>query len=260
MRETTIIGNWKMYKTSGEAAAKAAALLKGYVDASGLRVAVAPPFTALESVSSVLKGGKIALAAQNMHSRDEGAFTGEVSAPMLKALGVGYVILGHSERRHIFGESDAVVNAKVKAALAHGLTPVLCVGETLQEREAGLTERRITEQLEGSWEGIGKEGMEKTIVAYEPVWAIGTGKTASPAQAQEVHRLIRKKIHEIFGKFSSDCAILLYGGSVKPENARVLMKEEDVDGVLVGGASLSVDSFLGIIAEGSASRKEKGGF
>ncbi|MFZ5632830.1 MAG: triose-phosphate isomerase [Bacillota bacterium] len=246
MRTPVIAGNWKMYKTIGEAveftgAIKAAALPEG------CRVVLCPPFTALSAVAGALRGSRVELGAQNMYPEDEGPFTGEVSPLMLRDAGCRYVILGHSERRQFFGETDRGVNLKIKAALAHQLTPILCVGEVLEEREAGRTERVVAEQLAGSLDGFTAGQAEKLIIAYEPVWAIGTGRTASAGDAQQVNRFIRDFLEDRFGRDCARKVRILYGGSVRPDNAAGLMGQPDIDGALVGGASLDIKSFTGII-------------
>ena len=210
-------------------------------------VIVCPPFTSLEAVSAIVKDSKINLGAQNMHQEDSGAFTGEISASMLKSVGCEYVILGHSERRTIFGESDELINSKIKKALDSELKVIFCVGETLDERENGTTKDVVKKQVTVGLEGISEEAMTKIIIAYEPVWAIGTGKTATPDQAQEVHKFIRDLINELFSSSAAENVIIQYGGSVKPANAAELLGQPDIDGALVGGACLKSDSFADII-------------
>ena len=246
MRSKLIAGNWKMNMTAAQGVALAAAIQKGLASKPGVGVAVCPPFTALDAVGRALKGSPIALGAQNMHAKAEGAFTGEVSAPMLLELGCAYVILGHSERRTLFGETDKTVNDKAKAALAAGLRPIVCVGETLEQRQAGRTAGVIAAQVAGSLEGLGGS-LDRIVIAYEPVWAIGTGLTASPAQAQEVHAQIRGLLAGLGGAASAQQVAIQYGGSMKPDNARELMAQPDIDGGLIGGAALKADSFLAII-------------
>lgn len=246
MRQLIIAGNWKMHKTVGEAVSFVQELKQQVADAQ-VEVVVCPPFTALAPVAEVLKGSSIALAAQNMHWEDQGAFTGEVSPLMLKEIGCKYVVLGHSERRQYFGETDEKVNKKVKAALAHGLVPIVCVGETLAEREAGTTEQVVATQTKGALAGLSAEQVAGLVVAYEPVWAIGTGKTASDQDAQQVNGYIRQVIAEQFGQSTAETVRIQYGGSVKPGNAKGLMAQADIDGALVGGASLKVADFKGII-------------
>lgn len=246
-RRYLIAGNWKMNKT----AAEAAVLVKGIVDQAGsesaVDVAVCPPFTALDAASKALKGSKVALGAENMYPKASGAYTGEISADMIKEFGCEYVILGHSERREYFKESDAFINEKVKAALASGLKPILCVGETLQQREAGTTIDVVSTQTKGGLDGVSAAEVEKVVIAYEPVWAIGTGKTATPEMAQEVHAQIRAILSSIFGEDGAQKVRILYGGSMKPENADALLAEKDIDGGLIGGAALKADSFVSLV-------------
>ena len=247
MRTKIVAGNWKMNKTAGEGAALIAGIRKELGEgACPVEIVVCPPFTGLEAAAKALAGSKIGLGAQNMHWEAPGAFTGEICASMLKDLCVRYVILGHSERRTFFGETDAIVNRKTKAALAAGLTPIVCVGETLAEREANKTEKVVTTQVRDSLAGLG-EDLRKIVVAYEPVWAIGTGKTASPAQAQEVHALIRRVLATISDGQTATSIRIQYGGSMKPENARELMSQPDIDGGLIGGAALKADAFAAIV-------------
>lgn len=243
-----IAGNWKMNKTQGEAVVLAEALVRGLAaDPADAEVLVAPPFVALAAVAQALKGSGIRLAAQNMHWEKEGAFTGEVSPTMLRDLACSHVILGHSERRQLFGETDEDVARKVQAALQHALTPVVCMGETLQEREASRTMEIVERQLERALRKVAPDDVAGLLVAYEPVWAIGTGRTATPAQAQEVHAFIRRRVASSHGDAVAAAMRILYGGSVKPDNTEALMAEADVDGALVGGASLSADAFLKIV-------------
>ncbi len=233
-----IFGNWKMHKTPKESMDFVKDFLKGFEKDSRITVGIAPPFTSLYPLSQLLDGKGVELTAQNMHFEEEGAFTGEISPKMIKELGCAYVILGHSERRRIFGEDDAFINKKVASALNHGITPILCVGESLEERESGKTFDVVKSQLEKGLDGVDPK---KVVIAYEPVWAIGTGRNATPSQADEVHSFIKGILGDI---------PVIYGGSVKPENAYDLMKEKYVDGVLVGGASLKPESFLKIVGEG----------
>ena len=242
-----IAGNWKMYKTVDEAEALVNDL-KGLVrDASGVEIVVCPPFTALSAVRDALRGSNIELAAQNMHWEDEGAFTGEVSPVMLRNLGCMYVILGHSERRTYFGETDESVNRKVKSALSNGLLPIICVGETLREREEGKTEEVVTRQTKAALDGIKTSGAERIVIAYEPVWAIGTGRTASADEANREIRIIRSTVAEVFNSRIAGEVRIQYGGSVKPGNARELFSQSDIDGALVGGASLNASDFAAIV-------------
>ncbi|MEW6726694.1 triose-phosphate isomerase [Desulforudis sp. 1088] len=247
MRTPIIAANWKMYKTPSEAAAFAKKLKLAVAGWVGIEIVLCPAFPALEAVAAVLKGGAIGLGAQNMFWADEGAYTGEVSAPMLKEAGCGFVILGHSERRQYFGETDELVNRKVVAALKHGLTPVVCVGETIEQRKAGRTADVVGTQLAGCLKGLSPEQAAGLVVAYEPVWAIGTGHTASDEDAQEVCALIRRAVARDFGPGAADAVRIQYGGSVKPENTRGLLSQPDIDGALVGGASLSLAGFEAIV-------------
>ena len=249
-RKPLIAGNWKMNLSISEAVALVSKLRDEIKTMNeGPEVLVAPPFTSIGPVKEVIKDCPISLGAQNMHWEDSGAFTGEISGKMLMEIGCTHVILGHSERRHIFGETEDMINKKVNKACELGLTPILCIGETLEEREAGHTFDVLASQLRGSLASI----VEKTllpndlIIAYEPVWAIGTGKTATPEQAQEAHQFVRDWVQETFGNESAQGLRILYGGSVKPDNAASLMAMPDIDGALVGGASLKAESFLGII-------------
>ncbi len=250
MRTKIVAGNWKMNKTPAEGAALIAGIRKELGEgACPVEVVVCPPFTGLDAAAKALAGSTIKLGAQNMHSEAPGAFTGEISVGMLQELSVGYVILGHSERRTLFGETDAMVNRKTKAALAAGLTPIVCVGETLAEREANKTDKVVTTQVRESLAGLGAD-LRKVVVAYEPVWAIGTGKTASPAQAQEVHALIRRVLAAISDGQTASSIRIQYGGSMKPDNAKELMSQPDIDGGLIGGAALKADSFVAIVRGG----------
>jgi triosephosphate isomerase len=247
-RPKFIAGNWKMYTTRAAAQELAAAVAKGLPANTAVRVAVCPPFPWLTAVADVLKNSPVALGAQNCHYEKEGAFTGEVSPQMLLDAGCGYVIVGHSERRHGLGESDALLNKKARAALAAGLSVIFCVGELLDEREASRTEAVLDTQLTNGLAGIPAEHLGKLVIAYEPVWAIGTGKVATTEQAQEAHAFIRRKIAGQFGENVASSLLIQYGGSVKPDNAAGLLSQPDVDGALVGGASLKADAFLAIVA------------
>jgi triosephosphate isomerase len=238
--------NWKMNKTASEATQFVAAFKKAVPALDAREVVICPPFTSLEAVRQSIQGTPYQMGAQNMHEQASGAYTGEVSAAMLTSAGCRYVILGHSERRQYFGETDAWVGKKVRAALSAKLIPILCVGEVLAEREAGKTIEVVGRQLRGALEGFSSAEMGTLVIAYEPVWAIGTGKTATPAQAQEVHAYIRKVIGELFGAPIAAGMRILYGGSVKPDNIDDLMSQPDVDGGLVGGASLDAASFARI--------------
>jgi triosephosphate isomerase (TIM) len=245
MRRPCIAGNWKMYKTQAQAEALASDVRNGATP--DVDVVIAPPFTALSTVAGVLKGGLVGLAAQNMHSEVEGAYTGEVSPAMLRDAGCTHVILGHSERRQLFGETDEGVAKKAQAAFAHGLTPIVCVGETLAERESARTMEVVERQAERALRGLTADQVAVMLVAYEPVWAIGTGRTATPEQAQEVHAFIRRHVSGSHGAPAADALRILYGGSVKPDNIGALMAQSDVDGALVGGASLEAFGFLKIV-------------
>ena len=247
-RTKIVAGNWKMNLDRAKAKELAAAVAARRGEAAAVELVLCPPALYVETVCSALTGAKsnVGLGAQNMHDKASGAFTGEVAPPMLVDLGCRYVILGHSERRTLFGETDAAVNVKTKAALAAGLVPIVCVGETLEEREAGKTAAVVTGQVQGSLAGLSAADLEKVVVAYEPVWAIGTGKVATPEQAQEVHALIRRLLAGLSSPEVAARVRIQYGGSVKPDNAADLARQPDIDGALVGGASLKADDFLGI--------------
>jgi triosephosphate isomerase len=248
MRKPVIAGNWKMYKLLSEAVDTAVALKPLVANANHCEVVIAPVFTALKTVAGRLEGSNIHVAGQDCAAESKhGAHTGEVAADMIKDAGCSHVIIGHSERRQLYGETDATVNAKTKAAIQAGLTAIVCVGETLSEREAGKAESVVKTQLNAGLEGLTVADTERIIIAYEPVWAIGTGKTATPEQAQEMHGVIRRTVAETHGKGVADAIRILYGGSVKPENISELMSQEDVDGALVGGASLEAESFAKIV-------------
>jgi triosephosphate isomerase len=242
-----IAGNWKMNKTVSEAVELVRQLRTLLSGVKGVEVVVAPPFTALYAVCKEAEGSSIRPAAQNLFWEEKGAFTGEVSPVMLKDLGCQYVIIGHSERRQFFGETDETVNKRMKAALNHGLNPIFCVGETLREREENKTFLIIGSQLEGGLGGIAEKEMERVVVAYEPIWAIGTGKTATPEQAEEVHLFIRQKLEKLSSREISGEIRIQYGGSVTPENVKGLMSQKNIDGALVGGASLKADIFSKIV-------------
>jgi len=246
-RRPIIAGNWKMNKTTVEAHDLASKLIPLIAEIKGRDIVLAPPFTALQAVAGVIKGTGIALSAQNLHWEDKGAFTGEISAEMLLDLGCKYVIIGHSERRQFFGENDETVNKKLRQALNKGLLPIVCVGETLKEREAGKANEVIERQVTGALKGVTAAEMQKVIIAYEPVWAIGTGKTATPDQANEIHNFIRKKSEIVYGKEIAGALRIQYGGSVTPENVSTLMAMPDIDGALVGGASLKPESFAALV-------------
>ena len=250
MREFLVAGNWKMNGSTAASEALVSGIVAGVPEGSGFRLLVCPPFPYLASVAKLVAGSKVALGAQNVSEHEAGAFTGETSPSMLKDVGCDYVIVGHSERRAIYGETSVQVAAKFQAALAAGLIPILCVGETLEEREAGTTERVIDEQLDAVLDTAGVESFTSAVIAYEPVWAIGTGMTATPEQAQDVHRHIRARLAGQNADLAEKVQIL-YGGSMKGENAPGLLSMPDIDGGLIGGASLKASSFLAI-AEAAA--------
>jgi triosephosphate isomerase (TIM) len=245
-RTPLIAGNWKMHGTRRQAIQLAQGIKAGVAHLAGREVLLAPPFTVLETVARAISGGTLLLGAQNFYWEPQGAFTGEVSAEMLRDAGCTHVIIGHSERRQYFGESDESVAKKVESAQRHGLTPIVCVGERLQQREAGETLAVIERQLRGGLLKRQAAAIRALVIAYEPVWAIGTGKVATPEQAQEVHAFIRRTLGELGGEAARDEYRILYGGSVKPDNIDELMRQRDIDGVLVGGASLQVESFVRI--------------
>ena len=245
MRRPLIAGNWKMNLDRAESVALAKQLMSASSDSAD--ILVCPPSIYLDAVSSVVQGSAVAVGAQDVYFEASGAFTGEISTSMLRDIGCTFVILGHSERRHVIGETDDLINRKVHAALESGLTPILCVGEQLEEREAGRTMDVVGSQFSGSLAGLSAERMRGVVIAYEPVWAIGTGKTATPDQAQQVHDDLRKLIAEQYNRGIADEVRILYGGSVKPANAGELLSQADIDGALVGGASLNADSFIDII-------------
>jgi triosephosphate isomerase len=250
MRTPVFAANWKMYKTVHEAVAFTKEFRRVIQDVDGVEMVLAPPFTALHAVAEAARASEIAVAGQDLHWEKEGAFTGEVSAGMLKEAGAEYVIVGHSERRRLFGDSDAWVNRKARAALAAGLVPIVCVGETLEEREAGQTLAVLDRQIAGAFEGVTAAQVAALVIAYEPVWAIGTGRNATPAQAQDAHAHIRGRLRAAFGDATAAACRILYGGSVKPDNVKDLRAQPDVDGALVGGASLDVTSFHDIVSRG----------
>jgi triosephosphate isomerase len=247
MRTPFIAGNWKMFKTVSETVAFVNDLRDLVQAAAGVDIVVAPPFTAVHAAANAARGTNIAVAAQDLYWEREGAFTGEVSPAMIKEAGAAYSIVGHSERRRLFGETDAIVNRKTLAAIAAGLTPIVCIGETLEERERGEMLAVLDRQIKDGLDQLTAEQIGALVVAYEPVWAIGTGRTATAAQAGEAHAHIRKRLRQWFGGDAADACRILYGGSVKPDNIRELIAEEDVDGALVGGASLEVRSFADIV-------------
>jgi triosephosphate isomerase len=246
-RRPILAGNWKMNMTATQARELASKLIPLVSAVKDRDIVLAPPFTALSAVADAIKGTNVSLAAQNLHWEDKGAFTGEISAEMLLDLGCRYVIIGHSERRQYFGETDESVNKKVKQALKKGLLPILCVGETLAEREAGMLKDIIGRQVTVGLKDISVDDMKKVVIAYEPVWAIGTGKTATPEQANEVHALIRQKVKALYSTEIAEGLRIQYGGSVTPENVSTLMAMPDIDGALVGGASLKPESFAALV-------------
>lgn len=250
MRKKIVAGNWKMNKTHTEAVETLKELANLVEGIEGVGVVIGTPFTALSEAVKATEGTKVEIAAQNMNPKDSGAYTGEISPSMLTALGVKYVILGHSERREYYGETNEFINEKVKAALAAGLTPILCVGEKLEDREANQTEAVVEDHVRGGMAGLTAEEAAKTVIAYEPVWAIGTGKTASPEQAQEVHAFIRNLLVGMYDAAIAEEITIQYGGSMKPANAKELMGQTDIDGGLVGGASLEAATFAEVVKAG----------
>ncbi len=247
MRQKIVAGNWKMNNDLNESVALINQIKEVLVEREDVKVIIAPTFIALDKASQLLSGTNIGLSAQNMCSEDSGAFTGAISANMLKSVGCEYVILGHSERRTIFGETDKLINVKMKKAIISNLTPIFCIGETLEERESGEMKNVIEKQVREGLDGISESDLSGTIVAYEPVWAIGTGKVATPDQAQEVHAFIRNLLKEMYSEELAENTTIQYGGSVKPENAAELIGQKDIDGALVGGACLKADSFVAIV-------------
>jgi triosephosphate isomerase len=254
-RKKLIAGNWKMNKTSADGVALAREIVAAVGKQSDVEVVICPPFTAIESVGRVLEGSNVKLGAQNMHFEASGAFTGEISAPMLRAIFATHVILGHSERRTLFGETDESVNKKITAALKNQLRPIFCVGETLAEREAAATLKVVQTQVERGLEGVSKDQAASIVIAYEPVWAIGTGKVATTEQAQEVHAFIRGLLTNLFTEPVAQKIRILYGGSMKPANAPELLAQKDIDGGLIGGASLESRSFVELVTAAAAKAK-----
>jgi triosephosphate isomerase (TIM) len=250
MRKKFIAGNWKMNKRSIDGELLAAAVVKGLGNETRVTVAVCPPFAYLTRVAQAVKGSPVALGAQNCYPKDDGAFTGEVSPAMLIDVGCEYVIVGHSERRQFFAETNEFINAKVHAALNARLKVILCIGETLDERKANRTEAVLDTQLTGSLAGVTADHLKKIVVAYEPVWAIGTGVNATPQQAQDAHAFIRRRVAHLCGDAAAQALVIQYGGSVKADNAATLLSQPDVDGALVGGASLKAEDFLAIVHAG----------
>lgn len=257
MRKTIIAGNWKMYKTIGEAIELASGLKREFfrLDNQDIEIVLCPPFTVLGEVSEVIIDSNIQLGAQDVYWQDEGAFTGEISALMLKDAGCKFVIIGHSERRLYFGETNESVNKKIKAALKHGLTPIVCVGETLSEREDAKTFDVLDSHIQNGLKDIDEGEILKIVIAYEPVWAIGTGRTATPVQAQEAQKYIRDLLIKMYNKDVAENVRIQYGGSVRPDNITELIRQPDVDGALVGGASLEVESFAEIVRGASGVKK-----
>jgi triosephosphate isomerase len=252
-RKVFIAGNWKMNKTAAEAKALCEALKESLAPLAGkVEVAVCPTFTSLATAVEVLKGSNVKVGAQNIHWAENGAFTGEISGAMLKEIGVEYVIIGHSERRQYFGETDETVNKRMQAALANGLKPILCIGETLEEREGNKTEAVLEQQIKGAFADICECKMDQITIAYEPVWAIGTGKTATPEMAEETHAFIRKTLAALYNQEIADAMVIQYGGSMKPENAQALVAQADIDGGLIGGAALKADSFTALVTNAIA--------
>ena len=249
MRKPFVAGNWKMNTDSHTSISLAESIVSGSLETAGqsVSVAVCPPFVYLQAVAKALSASSIAVGAQDIYCERKGAFTGEISPPMLKDIGCTYVLCGHSERRHVIGETDELINKKVAAAIGGGLLPILCVGELLAEREASQTNEVVTRQIKNCLTGLSAEKVSAVTIAYEPVWAIGTGLTATPQQAQEAHDFVRRLLLEMYDAQLADEIRILYGGSVKPGNARDLMAEQDIDGLLVGGASLNADDFIAII-------------
>ncbi len=256
MRKQFVAGNWKMNLDQERSLALAAELRKQVGSVEDVTLAVCPPFVYLKGVAEALAGSSIVVGAQNMYGDPGGAFTGEVSGPMLLDVGCRYVILGHSERRHVLGEGDRLINTKVLAALEFGLKPIVCVGEKLEQRDAGRTEQVVCGQVESVLHGVGRRQMASVTLAYEPVWAIGTGRTATPEQAEEVHVLIRCLVADLFDADVAEDLIIQYGGSVKPENAGELLARENVDGALVGGASLAAQTFVPIVEAARSTGKD----
>jgi len=246
-RKIFIAGYWKMNKTAAETAELASALKASLAQFAGkCEIAVCPTFTSLATAVEILKGSNVKVGAQNIHWADNGAYTGEISGAMLKEIGVEYVIIGHSERRQYFGETDETVNQRIKAALKYGLKPIVCIGETLAEREGGVTNTVLEPQIRGAFADISAADMDAVTIAYEPVWAIGTGKTATPDVAQETHAFIRSVLTALYGDKAQDI-VVQYGGSMKPENSGALVSKQDIDGGLIGGAALKADSFTALI-------------
>ena len=248
MRTPFIAGNWKMFKTVAETVRYVKEFRNLVKDIADVEIVIAPPFTALHAAAEAARNSNVGIAAQDLHWEREGAFTGEISAPMIAESGAEYVIIGHSERRTLFGETDTSVNRKIAAAFAGGLTPIVCIGETLDQRERNETFTVLDRQIRDGFDGVTSERLVQLVIAYEPVWAIGTGRNATPAQAAEAHAHIRRRLQQWFGAEPSELCRIVYGGSVKPENIRDLASQRDVDGALVGGASLDVRAFFDIVS------------
>ena len=248
MRKKVIAGNWKMHNDISESQNLVSGIINGLGNDTKCDVIVCPPFTSLSEVNTLIKDSNVKLGAQNMHYEESGAFTGEISNSMLKSVGCEYVIIGHSERRTIFGENDEMLNKKIIKALESGLKVIFCIGESLEQRDEGVTNDVVKKQIVSGLMNVTSDDLTNIIIAYEPIWAIGTGKTATPEQAQEVHSFIRGLIDEIYSTESAENLVIQYGGSVKPDNAATLLSQPDIDGALVGGACLKADSFLSIIA------------
>ena len=248
MRHPFIAGNWKMFKTVHEAVVYVKEFRSLVKDIEDVEIVVAPTFTAVHACAEAARNSRVGIAAQNLHWEREGAFTGEISGPMIKEAGAEYVIIGHSERRTLFGETDEMVNRKVRAAIAANLIPIVCIGETLAEREAGATMSVLDRQIKAGFDAITGEQVGALVIAYEPVWAIGTGRSATAIQAQEAHAHIRQRLRQWFGGTAADECHVIYGGSVKPDNTKELVGQPDVDGALVGGASLDIKSFFEIVS------------
>ncbi len=247
MRKEIFAGNWKMNTNAAEAVKLVRGIVEGLVEKENRDVVVFPPDVYASLVNDIISGSAVYSGLQNIYYEESGAFTGEISPLMLKDIGCTHTLIGHSERRHIFAETDELVNRKTKAALKHDIIPVVCVGELLEEKESGLTGKVVKKQVEKALQGISAEDMKKLVIAYEPVWAIGTGKVATPEIAEDVHALIRELLEDLYGTDVSDVVPVIYGGSVKPDNIEGLYSKPNIDGVLVGGASLKIDSFLDII-------------
>lgn len=250
MRKIVVCGNWKMNKTVDESVQLAKDVVEAAKDIKNVVIGIAPTFLAAAKVADVVKGTNVKLAVQDVHYEDQGAFTGKISVDMVKAIGAELVILGHSEQRQYFGETDSLVNKKAIKVLAAGLTPIICIGETLDERESGKLEQTLTTQVKGSYAGISEEDAAKTVIAYEPVWAIGTGVTATDEQAQDTQAYVRSILKDLYSEALAESVSIQYGGSMKPGNAEGLLNQKDIDGGLIGGAALKADMFLGIIEAG----------